>query len=632
MSILLKNIYAAHWLKFPPIKEVENFIKKSNHILLNIKDTIAYNTLLTQNYELYHKFITETNQHEHSIDIFETLQKQFDLKLMPKIDIEYDSIVNKYVIRDGVHRLSILVWKKIISDSVPLDMLNIIYDKNCIEKIKTELQSTRGISHYNNWCNTNKLIAGYHTFKLGNVILQGQRDPVSRLNILRGKLQFKDKNVVDFGCNTGGMLLHLPEICKGIGFDYDARCIKTAKYINDVLCYNNSVKFHQFDFDKNELATLPELINFKPDYIFILSMGSWVKKWKELYSLALSLTDTIILETNNDVEGRTQLEFFSSRDCNIDIISEASTDDITNNNKRKLYVVKHRSYMKVFIAGTYHHKNQESLYSSIKLLNWVIVNDINDAEVIFSPAQYIDASNFPNKKFIFGPHFSVFPNENIKKINNIHNNCIYIQPSQQSIDTWQKEFGFQTMPMCVYAFGVNVDKFNQLKSIKDRNDILLYYKSRKPDELDYVLNFLRTKGIEPKVFNYKQRYNEIDYIKTLQRAKYGIWLGAHESQGFALEEALSCNVPLLVWNVTLRVQQYGYENVYKDIKSRVTTIPYWDDRCGEYFYNKDEISDTFDKFIINLENYKPREYILENLSIEKRSLALYKLVNSINIK
>ena len=87
----------------------------------------------------------------------------------------------------------------------------------------------------------------------------------------------------------------------------------------------------------------------------------------------------------------------------------------------------------------------------------------------------------------------------------------------------------------------------------------------------------------------------------------------HESQGFALEEALSCNVPLLVWNVKSMNQEYASN--YNDISA--TTIPYWDDRCGEYFYQKDEFEITFLKFIQKLDNYKPREYIVENLSIAK---------------
>ena len=106
-----------------------------------------------------------------------------------------------------------------------------------------------------------------------------------------------------------------------------------------------------------------------------------------------------------------------------------------------------------------------------------------------------------------------------------------------------------------------------------------------------------------------------------------IVLGRHESQGFAIEEALSCNVPLLVWSVTLRKKEYPYRNEYQNIKSNVTTIPYWDERCGEFFLEKEELEETFNKFINKLNTYKPRDYILENLSVKKCSENFEELIN-----
>ena len=98
-----------------------------------------------------------------------------------------------------------------------------------------------------------------------------------------------------------------------------------------------------------------------------------------------------------------------------------------------------------------------------------------------------------------------------------------------------------------------------------------------------------------------------------KNSKYGIILDAHESQGFAIEEALSCDVPLLVWNVTSMNQEEGSN--YLNIPA--TSIPYWDERCGEYFYNKDQFEKTYNKFINKLNTYKPREFVIENLSVKK---------------
>ena len=58
---------------------------------------------------------------------------------------------------------------------------------------------------------------------------------------------------------------------------------------------------------------------------------------------------------------------------------------------------------------------------------------------------------------------------------------------------------------------------------------------------------------------------------------------------------------------------------YKNIKSIVTTIPYWDEICGEFFYNQNEFENKYEEFISKLNTYKPRKFILDNISIEKCS-------------
>jgi hypothetical protein len=45
-------------------------------------------------------------------------------------------------------------------------------------------------------------------------------------------------------------------------------------------------------------------------------------------------------------------------------------------------------------------------------------------------------------------------------------------------------------------------------------------------------------------------------------------------------------------------------------------VSYWDERCGEVFHDVHEFEDTYNKFVANLPNYRPREFILEKLSVE----------------
>ena len=275
--------------------------------------------------------------------------------------------------------------------------------------------------------------------------------------------------------------------------------------------------------------------------------------------------------------------------------------------------------MKVlFIKSSIHGKNLQFILNC-KQITFHIINDVNEIQnldlsefdAVYSPCQPIDVLKYPNTKFIFGPHFSVFPNQN--QMNMIKGeNSIYIQPSEWAAQVWRNNSICNNIKIKPFAFGVDTYKFNEIKPKESRTKVFVYFKRRRPDELNDILNLLQSKNIEFRIFDYVSRYSEEEYIAYLQNSKYGIWLDAHESQGFALEEALCCNVPLLVWNVSSMNQEY--RSSYTNIPA--TTIPYWDTRCGEYFYNVNELEETFNKFLLKLDTYNPREYIVENLSFD----------------
>lgn len=61
-----------------------------------------------------------------------------------------------------------------------------------------------------------------------------------------------------------------------------------------------------------------------------------------------------------------------------------------------------------------------------------------------------------------------------------------------------------------------------------------------------------------------------------------------------------------------------------------TCIPYWNELCGEYFYEKENLEETFNTFIDKLYNYNPRKYILDNLTYQICENKLIELINNIN--
>ena len=261
-----------------------------------------------------------------------------------------------------------------------------------------------------------------------------------------------------------------------------------------------------------------------------------------------------------------------------------------------------------------HPKNQNGLFL-FSNINFTIISSIEESrnlsiyDAVYSPSMPINVKKYPSIKFIFGPHFSVFPEEShVDLIKG--ENSVYIQPSQWAVDVWKLFSICQNLNMKPVPFAVDINKFQPIISKKERNTIFIYFKQRKIEELNFITNYLNSNSISYKLFNYSQGYQENDYLQTLQHSKMGIWIGRHESQGFGLEECLSCDIPLLVWDVTSMNQEEGYN--YPDIKA--TVIPYWNSNCGEVFYKKEEFYDKFLLINSKIDTYKPREYISYYLS------------------
>ena len=77
-----------------------------------------------------------------------------------------------------------------------------------------------------------------------------------------------------------------------------------------------------------------------------------------------------------------------------------------------------------------HHKNLIALKNyknlNIKFINYIREiddQDLNKIDCIYSPSEYFDYNKYKDYKikFIFGPHFSVFPNINV-----INKNIFYV--------------------------------------------------------------------------------------------------------------------------------------------------------------------------------------------------------------
>ena len=269
--------------------------------------------------------------------------------------------------------------------------------------------------------------------------------------------------------------------------------------------------------------------------------------------------------------------------------------------------------MKILILGYFHSKNTEGLYNILKFLKFQFEHladckDFTSYDMIISPVKPLEAYKWPSKKFIFGPHFGVYPSvlPVINSINNAEHNCVYIQPSDWVSNLFSPFI--TNMPVKTLSFPVDTEKFKALRvNPIGTNKVMIYFKNRNPHHLTMVHEFLCKKGFEIIIFDYSKRYNENDYLNALKNVAFVCWIGSHESQGFALQEALIMNVPLFVWNVKLLSDEWGGKR--PDIAA--TSLSYWDDSCGSYFDDEKNMESCFELFYENLNSgvYQPHKFI-----------------------
>jgi SAM-dependent methyltransferase len=226
---------------------------------------------------------------------------------------------------DGFHRACILLHKD--NEQVVIELQD-DYEKE--ELIRQELLNVTNYRH----SGQGDGLHGYHSFNIGKINIPGQRNPKQRLAEIRKHFDFKDKWVLDLGCSVGGMLFHLEDIAGGVGVDKNEECIQSAKNIAIIL-ERKDLEFMQYDLNND----LQKEISIIPDIIFLLSLKAWVKNWRGLYDFARFFNCPIILETNTKESGISELLYFRSHGKNIKLILDGSPDDITGNNRRKMYLI-----------------------------------------------------------------------------------------------------------------------------------------------------------------------------------------------------------------------------------------------------------------------------------------------------
>jgi hypothetical protein len=248
---------------------------------------------------------------------------------------------------------------------------------------------------------------------------------------------------------------------------------------------------------------------------------------------------------------------------------------------------------------------------------------IADYDIVVLNSTYIPPERIPLRaKIIYGPQHWIFPQGPLVGTlrTEMSDRAVYNSLSKWVFDLYEETAGSLIIPKACLPFAVDIDRFRPTDTHRTL-DCMVYTKRRHPAIVAAVLAFLQDRGVTaPAIYTYGS-YKEPQYLADLQRARYMVVLDAHESQGFALEEAMSCDVPLFVLDATSmydEVNGRGNSNYayMRPKRLTATSVPYWSDTCGKRITDLAELPAAFEEFTAKVAagEYKPRDYVLAELS------------------
>ena len=165
----------------------------------------------------------------------------------------------------------------------------------------------------------------------------------------------------------------------------------------------------------------------------------------------------------------------------------------------------------------------------------------------------------------------------------------------------------------IWHAGVDTEYWKPVAGQK-RNKVIIYWKTETEDFYLSVENLIRQYGYEPATIKYGS-YSIEEYKERLNESVFIVFISRSESQGIAMAEAWSMNVPVYAWDPgKLEYKNRNY--------SQVTSCPYLTNESGMKWTDLDQLKEILEKTKNDISRFQPRKYALRHFSDEHTSAEL----------
>ena len=223
------------------------------------------------------------------------------------------------------------------------------------------------------------------------------------------------------------------------------------------------------------------------------------------------------------------------------------------------------------------------------------------------------------KKLLAGPNTAGVPFQ-ISSIPLSQQIDIYLHPCQWTINWWKSIDPDFNIPLYIWPAGVDTGYWQPPASELRTNNVLFYKKKCPEDLFQSCIRAVQNKGLNVSIIEYGA-YNHDDYKIKLAQSDFAVFFSESESQGIALFECWSCNVPALVWD-------RGYFE-WLGYRDKASAAPYLSGLTGSRFRGEEELEISLTHMLDNLKIFQPRLWVLNNGSDEVSTSNLINIINSI---